>query len=105
MARELDNAAPTIFAPTSTARADTRLWADAYGEHAVPELVPSAESGDSGEEGEEGEGEGKGEDIDAYEVFGTYRQYVASGEWRGWSWMGLTTDAGPRLLRSGDPVG
>jgi len=63
MARELDNAAPTIFAPTSTARSDTRVWADAYEAErdGVPELSENSGSGSEEEEQEE---------IDAYEIFG-----------------------------------
>lgn len=62
MARELDNAAPTIFAPTSTERRDTKLWANADTEDEA--------SGDSEDV----------EEIDAYEVFGKYPVLHKSGE-------------------------
>lgn len=56
--RQLDNAAPTIFATQSAHRAEG-VWSDAYDEWAEVERS----------EGSEGSGE-EGEDIDAQEVFG-----------------------------------
>lgn len=60
MSRQLDNAAPTIFATTTAHRAEG-IWSDAYDEWAEEIEI---ESGSGSETGEESEG------IDSQEVFG-----------------------------------